>query len=113
MECSTPDWDGYRALPVNPAALERAETLLRSLPDDLLLPDFSIEPDGDISFDWLPTRTRSFSLSIGNSDRVAYAWVDGTDRGHAVARTGSGEVPTRILNELKRIYAHDLTIRLA
>jgi hypothetical protein len=113
MECCEADWDGYGALPVNCAAFERAETFLRSLPEDLPLPDFSVEPDGDISLDWLPTRTRSFSLSIGDSDRIAYAWVDGTDRGHAVARTGSGEVPPRILNELSRIYAHGLALRAA
>jgi hypothetical protein len=113
MECTESDWDGYGAVPVNPAALERAEALLRSLPDDCPLPEFSIEPDGEISFDWLPSRTRSFSLSIGLSDRIAYAWVDGTDRGHAVARAESGKMPTRILNELNRIYANEPTLRVA
>jgi hypothetical protein len=113
MECSESDWDGYGSLPVNLASLERAEFFLRSLPDDLPLPELSVEPDGDISFDWLPTRTRSFSVSVGDSDRIAYAWVDGTDRGHAVARTGSGEVPHRILNELSRICAHGLALRSA
>jgi hypothetical protein len=113
MECSESDWDGYGALPVNPATLERAETVLRSLPDDCPLPESSIEPDGEISFDWLPSRTCSFSVTIGNSDRIAYAWVDGTDRGHAVARAESGMMPTRILNELHRIYANEPTLRVA
>lgn len=106
MECSTPDWDGYGAEAVNLEALYRAERLLRSLPEGFPLPEFSVEPDGAISFDWLPTRTRNFSLSIGGSDRLAYAWLDGTDRGHAVARSSSGEVPKRILEELSRIVHH-------
>lgn len=113
MECSTPDWDGYGAEAANPEALYRAERFLRSLPEGFPLPEFSVEPDGAISFDWLPTRTRSFSLSIGVSDRIAYAWLDGTDRGHAVARSFSGDVPDRILQELSRIVHHASVVRVA
>ena len=113
QECSAPDWDGYGAEAVNPEALHRAERLLRSLPEGFPLPEFSVEPDGAISFDWLSTRTRSFSLSIGGSDRIAYAWLDGTDRGHAVARSSSGEVPDRILEELSRIVHHASALRAA
>jgi hypothetical protein len=113
IECSLPDWDGYGAEPVSGDALERAEVFLRSLPDDLPLPELSVEPDGAVSLDWLPTRTRSFSVSIGESDRIAYAWIDGTDRGHAVARSVSGEAPGRILEELKQIVPHAPAIRAA
>lgn len=112
-ECSYPDWDGYGAEAVHLGALQRAEMFLRSLPEDFPLPEFSVEPDGAISFDWLPTRTRSFSLSIGEFDRIAYAWLDGTDRGHAVARVSPGEIPGRILEELSRIVHHASAIRAA
>lgn len=112
-ECSCSDWDAYGAEAVLLGALQKAEMFLRSLPEGFPLPEFSVEPDGAISFDWLPTRTRSFSLSIGDSDRIAYAWLDGTDRGHAVARFSSGEVPERILQELSRIVPHASTVRAA
>lgn len=112
-QCSTPNWDGYEAEPASLDALMRAEVFLRSLPDEVPLPGFSVEPDGAISLDWLPTRTRSFSVSIGDSDRMAYAWIDGTDRGHAVARSVSGEVPGRILEELNRLIAHAFAVRAA
>jgi hypothetical protein len=113
IDCSAPDWDGYGAEPVSPDALERAEVFLRSLPEEVPLPEFSAEPDGAISLDWLPTRSRSFSVSIGDSNRLAYAWVDGTDRGHAVARSVAGEVPDRILRELNRIIPHVSAVRAA
>ncbi|MDA1067440.1 MAG: hypothetical protein O3C43_13150 [Verrucomicrobia bacterium] len=103
IECAEADWDGYDAEPVSQNALERAEVFIRSLPESISMPEVSVEPDGDLSFDWNPTSTKTFSVSVGSSDRFAYAWFDGTDRGHAVARSSNGEVPARILEEIQRI----------
>ena len=113
IECSEADWDGYDAEPVSPDALERAEAFIRSLPESISMPEVSVEPDGDISFDWLPTTTKTFSVSVGTSDRFSYAWFDGTDRGHGVARSSNGEVPARILQEIHRITSHEPAFRVA
>lgn len=113
IECSEPDWDGYEAEPVSETALDRAEIFIRSLPEGVPLPEISVEPDGDISIDWLPTPTKTFSVSIGGTDRLAYAWLDGTDRGHAVARSNNGDVPPRILQEIQRITSHEPAFRVA
>lgn len=112
-ECSEDDWDGYGAIAVNPQALQLAHDIIRSLPDDVTMPTFSIEPDGCVSLDWMPSRTRTFTLSAGKSDRLPYAWIDGTDRGHAVARWVNGYLPPRILQEINRICTHDSTLRVA
>ena len=45
-ECLLPNWDGYGAEAVSPLALKCAEDVIASLPDDLPLPECSIEPDG-------------------------------------------------------------------
>jgi len=63
----------------------------------------AIEPDGHISLDWLPSRTQMLSLSIGDTNRVAYNWVDGIRRGYGVEIIDSGCLPLRILDELRRI----------
>lgn len=112
-ECRTPDWDGYGAEPVDGNALRMARDLIRSMPDNLSLPTFSIEPDGCVSLDWLPSRTRTFTLSAGKTDRLPYAWIDGTDRGHAVAKFVNGMLPPRILEEIRRICSHDAPLRTA
>lgn len=112
-ECTVDDWDGYGAEAVNAAALARAEAFVRALPDELPLPEISIGPDGAIAFDWMPHPTKTFTLSVGGSNRLAYAWIDGTDRGHAVVRFDDAEIPPRVLTELERLNRHGSSFRSA
>ena len=106
-ECSEDNWDGYGATAVSEAVFLRAEALIRALPteEDFPVPEFAAEPDGAISFDWLPARTKTFTLSVNSTDRLAYAWIDGIDRGHAAEQFTDGNFPKRALEELKRIHA--------
>jgi len=102
-ECATPDWNGEGALPIAQRAVFEATAFIRALPDGIPLPEFAPEPDGSISFDWIRSRSNFFSVSVGASDRLAYAWLDGTDRGHAVARFDGDSVPSRILEGIKAL----------
>lgn len=112
-ECSEDDWDGYGSSAANATAVANAESFIRVLPDHLVMPDLSVDPDGDISFDWIPDRTKTFTLSVSGSNRLAYAWIDGTDRGHAVAKFENGVVPARVLAEIESITNHGTTFRAA
>ncbi len=113
-ECAVDDWDCCGANGVDPFAVLQAETFLRVFPDNLPLPEFAAEPDGSVSLDWIITRHKIFSLSIGASDRLAYAWLDGTDKGNGVARFDGSAVPERILRILETIVPHaDTTLRAA
>ena len=85
-ECSEPGWDGEGASALHPIAVLVAESFLRALPDGIPLPEFAPEPDGAVSLDWIESRNRLFSMSVGTSHRLAYAWLDGADTGHGVAR---------------------------
>ena len=67
-QCSEGDWDGYGAEAVSDTGLLCAETFIRALPDGIAMPEISAEPDGQISFDWLPTKTKTFTLSVGSSN---------------------------------------------
>lgn len=102
-ECAEADWDGNSALPLNHAAIHNTIAFIRALPDRIPMPEFAPEPDGSVSLDWMQSRTRAFSLSIGASDRLAYAWLDGTDQGHAVARFDGGNIPRRVLEGIEGI----------
>src|SRR5882724_7111596 len=84
-ECSVDDWDNAGAQAINVDALTCAERLLRALPSSVPIPDCSPEPDGSISLDWSESSHRLFSISVSGSNRLAFAWLDGSDRGHGVA----------------------------
>jgi hypothetical protein len=82
---------------IDQTAILITESFIRALPDGFPLPDFAAEPDGSVSLDWFASRTRQFTISIGSSHRLAYAWLDGSDKGHAVAAFDGGRVPRMIL----------------
>lgn len=105
-ECAEPGWDGGEASPLAPLAVRNAEKLVRALPDGIPLPEFAPEPDGSVSLDWIQSRNRLFSLSAGTSSRLAYAWLDGADNGHAVAHFDGEKIPHLVLEGIKGITLH-------
>ena len=63
------------------AAIEFAYCLPRFAP----LPEVSVDPDGEISFDWLSQSGEMFSVSINKQNRLAYAgWFGEKSRVHGV-----------------------------
>lgn len=105
-ECAEEGWDGDESCALEQTAVFIAEAFVRALPNDIPLPEFAPEPDGSISLDWIKSRNRLFSISIGNSFRLGYAWLDGTDKGHAVARFDGESIPSRILEGIREIMNH-------
>lgn len=94
-------WDGGDAFPVNHQGISLAVAFLRALPGDCKMPEVAVDPDGAVSLDWVPSRHRMVSISFaGHTDRLAYAWIDGTDRGSAVARFDRNAVPMRLLQAI-------------
>lgn len=102
-ECNEPDWDGYGARPVAPAAAELAVALIRLLPPRFPLPEVAPEPDGSVSLDWIRSRHRLLSVSARPSGGLPYAWIDGSDRGYGVARFDGEAFPRSVLEAIARI----------
>jgi hypothetical protein len=105
-ECANQGWDGEEAEAISPIAILNAESFLRAMPENFPLPEFAVEPDGNISMDWIKSRNSLFSLSIGSNNRLAFAWLDGTDKGHAVARFDGRQVPSHILEGITTVMNH-------
>jgi hypothetical protein len=105
-ECAEPEWDSDGASAVTPIAVSLAEGFIRALPDGVPLPEFAPEPDGSLSLDWIQSRNCLFSISVGSNNRLAYAWLDGADKGHAVARFDGDRIPPRIVEGIRAIMGH-------
>jgi len=109
-----PGWDGEEARPISAAAGRMAAAFVRALPEDVPMPELAPEPDGSISLDWIQSRTRLFSISAGKRDRLAYAWLDGTDSGHGVARFDEERIPPLVLDAIREIVVPaNASIRVA
>ncbi len=102
-ECEEEGWDGSGAAAIDLDAVVLAERFLRALPNRIPLPELAVEPDGSISLDWIRSRNRLFSVSVGRRSRLAYAWLDGADTGHGVAGFGGHSVPPRILEGVEAV----------
>ena len=92
--------------PVTVAAVRIACRFVRVLPHSLPLPQIAIDPDGAISLDWNPSRTRAFSISVDDSGRLAFAWMNGSDRGHGVVRF-QDSIPAPLLSQLTDLIDDD------
>lgn len=102
-KCATEGWDGGDAAALSPMAVLMAEWFVQALPDNLPLPEFAPEPDGGLSLDWIKSRHQIFSISLGDTHRMAYNWVDGADRGYATAIFIGHQIPERVLEGIRAI----------
>jgi hypothetical protein len=99
-EACEDDWDAYGSLGVDPLAVWNAEEFIRALPDDFPMPEVAAEPDGSISLDWIQSRNRVFSVSVGTTNRLAFAWLDGTERGHSVVNFDGSNLPQHLVSQI-------------
>lgn len=112
--CAHENWDNDGALPLDRAALRKAEDIIRALPDNFPLPELAPEPDGSVSMDWIRTSRRLYSISVGPANRLAFAWLDGTDKGHGVLGFDGINLPVLALSDIERIALDaDVAVRTA
>jgi hypothetical protein len=81
-ECSDDNWDGYGAKAINLDSYCEAWRLLVTLPTTIPLPEITIEPDGEIAFEWDKGTRRTFSISIGSMNKITYAGIFGSNKAH-------------------------------
>ena len=106
-ECGEADWDGYGAEPISGIAAALADEFLRSLPSGFPLPDLCAEPDGSLGMEWASGKHKRAALSFGASNRLAFAWVNGSDRGHAAVSFNGGSLPSLIESRINEMFEND------
>lgn len=104
-ESKVDNWDGYGAHPVNIESYLEAQKFIDCLPvTTTILPEASIDPDGEVSLEWYKDPKFSFSISFSGNDMVAYAGLFGLNKINGTEYFGD-EIPEIILDNIKRVYS--------
>jgi hypothetical protein len=77
-----------------------AVAFIASLPADVAPPEVSIDPDGEVAFDWCRDDDM-LSVSLGQTGRLSFAW-DIQDGPKADSAFFSGEMPPTLVEALRR-----------
>jgi len=101
---SVSNWDGYGAIAVSALAVGQAFRFLRTLPSTLRTPDLSVDPDGEISFEWYLEPRSVFSISVGPHGELSYAGLFGRSDAHGTEYFGD-ELPKPIMDNLSRLFS--------
>lgn len=103
-EHSTPGWDGEAAPSVSFITAQNAREFIRALPASIPAPELAVDPDdAAISFEWHGGYRKVFSISLGNSGRLACAGLNGTDRWHAALAFDGERLPALVLWSIQQV----------
>lgn len=80
-ECQSPNWDGFRGLPISRETLRQVYFLLEELPSNVPAPGLSAHPDGAIALEWYCSKNRQILLSVIDGE-IHYAAKLGANRHH-------------------------------
>lgn len=102
-ECSEDNWDGYEASSVTIDSYLEAKRFLRALPAGVPTPEVTVEPDGELAFEWYSGRNRVFTVSIGTDGTLTYAGKFGSSKAHG-KDFFADEVPGLVMAGLKKLF---------
>ncbi|MDO8540860.1 MAG: hypothetical protein Q7S40_10530 [Opitutaceae bacterium] len=95
-------WDGEDALPVKNEAYVNARRFLSLMPRNWSKPEISADPDGEVAVEWHGGTRRRLSISFGPDERLSYAWLNGSERGHGTDMF-IDEIPSGIAAQVGRL----------
>src|SRR5436309_1337779 len=102
------NWDGHGASPVNDAALAYAGRVAQMLPVTIPAPEVSVDPDGEVSFDWYASPRRSLSVSIDPVGTLRYASIVGGSENFGLEPWRDG-LPESVLRLLQKVATREAT----
>jgi hypothetical protein len=97
------NWDHYGAVPATDATAQVAYRFLSALPSTLPSPNIGLDPDGEVSFDWLAGKGRVFSVSIGESGRLSYAGMFGPGKTAHGSEPFDDAIPNAVIACVRRL----------
>ncbi|MEX1014876.1 MAG: hypothetical protein WDZ80_07000 [Candidatus Paceibacterota bacterium] len=99
------NWDGYGSKAVIYDSYLEAQKFVDGYPiSSMVLPEVSIDPDGEISFEWYKNPEYCFSISFSGDEILTYAGLFGINKINGSEYFGD-EIPEIILENIKRVYS--------
>ncbi len=104
QETRAEGWDGYNGESVRAASIEQAAVFLKQWPAEFPNPEISVDPDGEISFDWIKNKYLTFSISFSGHGHISYAGLIGANsiRGKEIF---DEEIPEVVFQQIKRVFS--------
>ena len=102
LECSSSNWDGYRAAPVTLNTISQSRLFVDSLPPGVPAPSVGAEPDGHVTFEWHRSPWRTLSVSVSPEGDLHYAALMGLARAYGT-EPFLGELPKPLLDLIRRV----------
>jgi len=87
---------------VNVDSLIKAFQFVRSLPDDISMPDVSVDPDGEVALEWYKNPRWVFSVSVGADGTLTYAGIWENTETHGSSKWDE-ILPQEIVNGIRRV----------
>lgn len=103
VECSVEDWDGYGATPMDLGTYVNVLEFLEAMPSHWPVPELSVEPDGDVSLEWIVEQERMLSISLGSTNRLSYAAMFGENTAYGTEYF-TDEIPAAVIQNLARLF---------
>ena len=97
-----PNWDRYGGQPVQSRVPQLACRFLNALPSVIPTPEVGLDPDGEISFDWIVSRDRQLTVSISPEGELNYAGIYGAAVKHG-RELFDDSVPHEIIEAIRRL----------
>ena len=105
-EVSQGGWDGDSAPAISEQTIANVKAFLSALPTNISDPEFAPEPkDGAISLEWYGGYRKIASVSIHDSQRVAFSALQGTDITNGAYRFSEDHIPVPLLSTIREIIA--------
>jgi hypothetical protein len=102
LEAARDNWDGYGSAPVDRASLGFAKRVAQMLPVSLPEPEVTVDPDGEVSFDWECGKRQRLSFSVGPSGTFRYAGIVGGSETYGTEPWRDG-IPEAIVGLLQKV----------
>ncbi|HET7463786.1 MAG TPA: hypothetical protein VFJ82_21200, partial [Longimicrobium sp.] len=104
LDCTSDNWDGDGAKAVSTASFLSAKRFLEALPPGMQSPEVSVDPDGEMVFEWTSGPQHAFSISFGAGGKLTYAGLFGPSTTHGVEYISYG-LPRELVAKIQRASA--------